>query len=379
MADILDYLRWRGDLSLNNSPFNAVDSLILSVLSYLPLGGIVPDTLDTSGISIAEAAALLSEANLKNLPIRDKRDLELISALAGSERFKNMKLCAYVDEIDIEEEKQFAAMTILTGDKHAYLAFRGTDLTLVGWKEDFNMSFLSPVPAQTAALAYLERVASGLRGKLRLGGHSKGGNLAVYAAAFCGSRTQKRIQSVYNNDGPGFDSPVLLRDGYTRVKERLFSFVPQSSIIGMMLEHHEHYTVVQSRQVGLLQHDPYSWNLLGADFITVQNVNDSSIFVDRTLKDWVGGLEPAHRELFVDALYEILVSTEATTLPELAGNWIKGLKAASKTLKELDGPTKKVIQDALWQLVKAAKDNLQAMLPSFLPSRAKKETDTIEE
>ncbi len=375
MADILEYLRWRGDLTIANSPFNAVDSLILSVFSYLPFDGIVPETLDKSGISIAKAAALLFELDPKTLPIRDPRDLDLLAAIAGSERFKHMNLCAYVNDIDIEQQKQFAAMTVMTGDKYAYLAFRGTDLTLVGWKEDFNMSFLTPVPAQTAAVEYLERVASRIRLKLRLGGHSKGGNLAAYAAAFCGNRTQKRIRAVYNNDGPGFESSVILRDGYKLVKDRLYSFVPHSSIIGMMLEHHDHYTVVQSSQVGLMQHDPYSWDVLGVDFITLKNVNDGSMFVDRTLKDWIGGLEPSHRELFVDALYDILVSTEATTLPELAADWFKGLKAASKTLKELDDPTKKAIQDALWQLVKAAKDNLQAMLPSFLPGKAKKEPD----
>lgn len=230
MADMFEYLSWRGDISLAHSPFNAVDSLILSVLSYLPFDGIVPETIHKNGASLEDANDSMRLLDIRSLPIRDDRDIKLLSALARSERFKNMRLCAYVNDIDIEKEKQFSAITILTGDKHAFLAFRGTDLTLVGWKEDFNMSFLTTVPSQAAATEYLERVYGELRMNLRLGGHSKGGNLATYAAAFCTNKTQKHIQAVYNNDGPGFDSSIIESEGYRRVQGRLHSYVPQSSI-----------------------------------------------------------------------------------------------------------------------------------------------------
>lgn len=367
MANILDYLRWRGDLPLTASPFNAVDSLILSVLAYVPFDGVVPPSATRKGPTIAEAAAGLAESGAA--AFRDGDDRDLLAALAASERFGSMRLCAYENVIDIGREKQFAAVTALTGDGRAYVAYRGTDHTLVGWKEDFNMSFMTPVPAQEAAVAYLERVASGLRGRLRLGGHSKGGNLAVYAASFCRPRTQRRVSEVYNNDGPGFDASVIARDGYGNVRDRIRSFVPQSSIIGMLLEHAERYTVVQSTESGLMQHDPYSWSVLGTDFITVQQVTDESLFVDRTLKEWVGAMEPAQRELFIDAVFDVLSATEARTLAELSGDWLKSSITVAKTLRGLDEATRKVMLDALRLLFKAIRESLPAIMPSFPSSK----------
>jgi len=370
MANILDYLRWRGDLPLTASPFNAVDSLILSVLAYVPFDGVVPPSATRKGPTIAEAAAGLAESGAA--AFRDGDDRDLLAALAASERFGSMRLCAYENVIDIGREKQFAAVTALTGDGSAYVAYRGTDHTLVGWKEDFNMSFMTPVPAQEAAVAYLERVASGLRGRLRLGGHSKGGNLAVYAASFCRPRTQRRVSAVYNNDGPGFDASVIARDGYRNVQDRIRSFVPQSSIIGMLLEHAERYTVVQSTESGLMQHDPYSWSVLGTDFITVQQVTDESLFVDRTLKEWVGAMEPAQRELFIDAVFDVLSATEAKTLSELSGDWLKSSITVAKTLRGLDEATRKVMLDALKLLFKAMRESLPAIMPSFPSSKEAK-------
>jgi hypothetical protein len=362
MANLLDYLRWRGDLPLRASPFNAVDSLILSVLAYVPFDGVVPPSVTKKGPTIAEAAAALLETGVGGSAFRDENDLLLLSALAASERFGGLRLCAYENVIDFEREKQFAAVTALTGDGHAFVAYRGTDHTLVGWKEDFNMSFMTPVPAQEAAVAYLERVAAGLRTRLRLGGHSKGGNLAVYAASFCRARTQRRVRAVYNNDGPGFDTVVIAKEGYRNVQDRLFSFVPQSSIIGMLLEHDERYTVVQSDESGLMQHDPYSWNVLGTGFITVQRVTDESRFIDRTLKEWVGAMEPAKRELFIDAVFDVLSSTDAKTFSELGGDWLKSSIAVAKTLHGLDEPTRKVMFDAIKLLAKAIKNSLPEIM-----------------
>lgn len=364
MANLLDYLRWRGDLPLRASPFNPVDNLILSVLAYVPFDGVVPSSVTKKGPTIAEAATTLLETGAAGPAFRDENDLLLLSALAASVRFGNMRLCAYESVLDPEREKQFAAVTAMTGDGHAFVAYRGTDHTLVGWKEDFNMSFMSPVPAQEAAVAYLEHVASGLGlgPRLRLGGHSKGGNLAVYAASFCRARTQRRVRAVYNNDGPGFDATVIAREGYRTIQERIRSFVPQSSIIGMLLEHHERYTVVQSTESGLMQHDPYSWSVLGTDFITVKQVTDESLFVDRALKEWVGAMAPAQRELFIDAVFDVLSATDAKTFSELGGDWLKSSIAVAKSLRGLDEATRKVMFDALKLLFKAIRENLPAIM-----------------
>ena len=256
MANIFDYLEWRGDLKLSASSFNSVDSLILSVLSYVPFDGIVPPELGRDGMTIAEAAEAFADSGVKRPGVRNEQDVKLLSALAASDRFGDMRLTGYVNSVDLEKEKQFSAVTVLMGRGRAYVAFRGTDLSLVGWKEDFNMSFRCPVPSQEAATEYLDRAAARLRGRLYVGGHSKGGNLAVYASVFAKRRTRKRLLGVYNNDGPGFNASVLERKEYVEMQDRLYAFIPQSSIIGMLLEHAERYTIVHSSQSGQLP--PYS-------------------------------------------------------------------------------------------------------------------------
>ena len=199
MANILDYIDWRGDLTFNQSSFNDIDNLILSRISYLPFDGII-DEMET--ITVREAHERFKKLDLKNVKILQEEDLDLFPSVAQSTRFGNLFLKNYINKRDLQEEKQFSAITIILPDGTMYIAYRGTDNTLVGWKEDFNMSFMKSVPAQADAVDYLNNVAAQTSGRLRVGGHSKGGNLAVYAAAFCNQDVQDRIIEVYNNDGP---------------------------------------------------------------------------------------------------------------------------------------------------------------------------------
>lgn len=366
MANILDYIKWRGDLDIKKDPFNAVDGLILSVLSYIPFEEIVPDQPEKNnkkGISIAEAAEVFSKKNIEEKKIRSEKDIELFEALAKAPRFANLHLSFYINKTDLEEEKQFSAITILLPDATTFIAYRGTDLTLVGWKEDFNMSFRCPVPSQTEAVTYLEHVASQVRGKLRLGGHSKGGNLASYAAVFCTNKIQKRILEVYNNDGPGFDLRIIQKEAYKRIQERLHSFVPESSIIGMLLEHNEEYTIVHSSvSGGLMQHDPFSWSVEGCDFVRKKAVTNSSVFINKTIKDWVATTTPEQREQFIDALWEIIGATEATNLTDLGKDWFKHAIAVNRSLKNLDPPTRKILHETLGLFISTAGKHIQTLI-----------------
>jgi hypothetical protein len=365
MATIFDYLTWRGDLTFQQAPFNTVDNIIFSLLSYLPFDGIVPDPRENSAVPLSEAAERMQAVYAApEQGFMFKEDPLLLSALAGSERYRNLKLTGYVNHIDISREKQFAALTILTGARSAYIAYRGTDDTLVGWKEDFNMSFSPEVPAQSEAVFYLELMAKRLRRRvLRLGGHSKGGNLAVYAAASCTPRVRRRIAAVYNNDGPGFHPSVIAGKGYRLIRDRIYSFVPQSSVIGMLFEHDDDYTVIKSTQTGLMQHDVYSWEVTHNDVIPLDTVTQGSRFIDRTLKEWIYGLTPAQRKGFIDALYEILSATEAKSLAELTANWLKNARIMIQSFSSIDGPTRDLISQTLAALLRAAKNNLPALWP----------------
>jgi hypothetical protein len=357
MGNIFDYLAWRGDLDVRSDPFNAVDSLILTVLSYLPFDGIVPSEFGKHEITIRETAKVFLRQDIKGISIRDTKDCDLLSSLASSIRFGTMGLSGYVSQTDAAREKQFSAITVTIGDGTHFIAYRGTDLSLVGWKEDFNMSFMTTVPAQTDAVEYLERACSRLRGKLRIGGHSKGGNLAVYAASFCDNRTRKHILSIFNGDGPGFDASVLQSKGYKAASDRVNSFIPQSSVIGMMLESEKHASVIESSQTGILQHDPYSWTVCGKDFTRVESIDGRSRFYDRTISEWLAALSRDEREKFVEALFAILSATGAKTFTEMTADRFTNAKIILKTLKSIDDPTKKILQQTLALLVQSAKRN----------------------
>ena len=197
-------------------------------------------------------------------------------------------------------------MAFLLPDGSAFLAFRGTDLTLVGWKEDFNMSFQDIVPAQTEAAEYLKEFAAVFDGPLYLTGHSKGGNLSVYAAATASLDVQERIRAVYNYDGPGFGQSMMGSEGYLRMIPRIQTYVPESSIIGMLLEHEEPYSAVKSTQVSIFQHDVFTWEILGPDFILAPGVDAHSRQMNVAIKTWLEGMSRQERMDFVDTLYSIL-------------------------------------------------------------------------
>ena len=357
MTNIFDYLKWRGDLKISQAPFNHVDALILSRLSYAPFEDIV-SYRPLEKIVLSQAASIFFSKEISINYIFTDQDVKLLEAMMRSERFKDMRLSGYINEVDYETQKQFAALVIDVGNHTHFVSYRGTDNTLVGWKEDFNMSFMTPVPAQEAAVHYLERVAESIPGYIQTGGHSKGGNLAVYAASFCSAQVQKRIIKVYNNDGPGFDTTVISTDGYANIRGRIHTFVPQSSIVGMLLEHEEEYRIVHSTQTGLLQHDLFSWEVMGNDFVYLDTVSSRSRFMDKTLKDWMLHMDSSQREQFIEAIYSIFDETNAKTLEELTSNWYKNALIILKSLKNMDGSLKQFTSEILSLLIKSAKQNL---------------------
>ena len=365
MADLFDYLIWRGDLPMDLVPPNPVDTLILSALSYLDYDGLVPgDFLHPVPLHVVEEAfAAMPDRDER---VRVKRDADLLAACAATERFGHLKLAFYRSELLPQMQSQFAALTWLLPDGTAMITYRGTDMTITGWKEDFNMSFQSSVPAQEKALWYLEAFARVHMGPIRLTGHSKGGNLAVYAAARTVPENQERILSVHNHDGPGFHSAMLREPGYREILERVRTFVPQSSVVGMLLEHEEPYTVVKSRQLSLLQHEPYSWEVQGGDFVRMEEVDDSSRFVDQTIKQWLSTTSMEERNAFVDAVYELLTLGQIDDLREviLPKNVLRYLRMLST-----DEHIRSVIAREFAELFRTAVELRRKKEPVGLPER----------
>ena len=278
-------------------------------------------------------------------------DLQLLQQAANSTRFGSVRLFRYVESFQEQQEQQFSATTFLLDNDTAYVAFRGTDNTLVGWKEDFNMSFQSEVPSQTAAAAYLQEFSALPIHHILVGGHSKGGNLAVFAAVKAPPVLQARIQAVYNNDGPGFCSDILHSIAYYQILHKVHTFVPEASIVGMLLEHEEDYQVIASTQHGFLQHDPYSWCVNGADWYYLPETSSTSQRLDVSLKHWIASMQPAERERMVDTIFHLLRSqTNAETIQDLLNGGTSTIFQLLRTWSDTPLETREFMQKMLFRL-----------------------------
>lgn len=354
MASLSDYLTWRGDITFDQVPLTTVDALLLSQLSYLDLRKIIGTKEKKQECTLSQAAEqywkLHTEAELENYVSFALRTAGiLLREMAATKRFGDLLLRNYVRRIDVDVQEQFAALEIVLGKKESFVSFSGTDDHLVGWKEDFNMCFLSPIPSQTDALAYLQEVLQENSRKVYVGGHSKGGNLSVYASVKCKRTLRKHILRVYNFDGPGFEKPFMESERYQEMKERIETWVPESSIVGMMLEPDEAYQVVKSTQSGFMQHDATSWEVLGSEFISVPEVKKSSKRMAVGLKEWMSGLRKDELEFFFDKMYEVLESTEAKTLADLNKDRWKSIT----TIVRSYGNMEKKAKDMMLAFVKA--------------------------
>ena len=329
MYDMFDYLEWRGDLPFRKVGPNPVDMLIFSTLSYIHFDGIVSENPNRM-ITLQEAANAFLSLPDKEQKVRVKKDIELLESAANTERFKNVGMAFYRDLFVPEEEKQFAALTYYIGDGTAVLAFRGTDRTLVGWKEDFNMTFQDSIPAQREALKYLETYALNRLEPIRLTGHSKGGNIAVYAASKADIEIQQRIVEIHNQDGPGFPESMMSDYGYLSIIPKISTFVPESSIVCLLMEHMEPHTIIKSKKIGLLQHDPYSWEVLRDNFIHKEHMSGGTRFLDQATSAWLATMTPKERNDLADVIYNIITSggasrTEDLVQPKQIGNYVKSL------------------------------------------------------
>ncbi len=351
MATIFDYIQWRGDLRFSQDPPNAVDALIFSTLAYVRYGPRAESAPQTP-MPLWEAAEEFFSLPDHKTRSRVERDQDLLLAASQSVRFGQSMLCMYRDLLVPEQETQFAAMTFLLDDGSMYLAFRGTDNSLVGWKEDFNMTFQQTIPAQRLALRYVRDVALEFERPMYLAGHSKGGNLAVFAAARSSPVIQQRIRQVVNNDGPGFTDYMIGDPGYLAMVPKIRTYIPQSSVIGMLLEHEEPYSVIRSKSVGLLQHDPYTWDVLGNAFVTVEEVTEGSQFLDHTIKTWFSEMTNAERSQLADVIYALLSSGGVDNVQGLIQ--LKNIRTYIKTLSS-DESLRRLLSTEFQSLMEAAR------------------------
>ena len=356
MASMLDYIAWRGDLSFSSSAPNEVDALIFSTLSYIPFRGSVERNPEKP-VLLRQAAREFFDIPDPEGYIRTQNDLELLKAAGESQRFGNIRIAEYRKIFIKERDTQFAAVTFLLDDGSIFISFRGTDNTLVGWKEDFSMCFRREIPSQKLAKQYLQDVLMDHSGPVRVSGHSKGGNVAVYAVSQSVPVIRERILEVYNQDGPGFSEAFLQDPGYRQILPILHSQVPQSSVIGMILNRAEPIAIVKSNQSGIMQHDPFSWEVQGNRLVAVDSLSGNSIFLQLTIKNWLLGMDMETRVRMVDMLFDLLTSGDVEVTGDLFQP--KNLVACVSRLRSSETIRKYLTEDLTGLFHAAKKARLQ--------------------
>lgn len=354
---IIDYLKEYADVSLADEPMNDVDSLALCQFSYLKFDGLVPSVTENArAVSLQQLYEHPDYEKLYGDERYEKENRALFEAMRRCVRFRNMKLNCYINIIENQAdfETQFSAVTFLLEDGTMYVAYRGTDETIVGWKEDFNMAFLSPVPGQEFAIKYLNMVTERLPRDFYIGGHSKGGNLAVYAAMNCDPSVQERIIKIYSMDGPGFRPEVLERCDFSRIEDRTCKILPHSSLVGMLFEKDIRYQVVESRTFGLAQHNPFTWLVRDGHFETVSDIYETRRFMDDTLNEWILSLDEKSLRTFVDTLFQVLSASESDNLIDFTANLKRSLTGVLGAMKDLDEDTQKALRQTVKSLFEIA-------------------------
>lgn len=351
--NILDYIDWRGDLSFKQSGFNEVDNLVFSELAYLDMRGIVPGdgcrALTIEQVYKEYKAAGYDQSQMMNDP------MPVLEKAACSTRFKDITVKWYVDKIDTEQQLQFAAVTFIISDKLAYIAFRGTDNTITGWREDFNISFLSETPGQTEAVAYVNRVAKLTSCGLIVGGHSKGGNFAVYACAFCDKEiSEKRVIKIYTNDGPGFMNEVAESENYLSILPKTIKISPDSSPVGLFFFSKEERKVIKSDSKGFMQHNPYKWRVLGKEFESAGERSDP--FMNKAISSWLDTMSDSNKKILVDSIFDSIEASGATTFNELIDNKWASFNSIVKALTKINPDDKNDIADSIKKLFASGKD-----------------------
>ena len=363
--ELLDYLQWRNDVPLSISPFNEVDNVIFSYLSYIDFRDLKEDWngfFDLRDL-FRDFCEKHSLEEIETTGEFTERAPLLLKEMMEGERFSDTKAGYYAEDFDKDKVKQFAALVFLLPDGRNYISFRGTDKTITGWKEDFLMSCKSETAGAKEAVEYFNKIAPVLEGELILGGHSKGGNFAMYAAAFCEAEYRERIVRVYNNDGPGFREEVIQTPEFQEILPKISTIAPQSSIIGQLLSNPAKQHVIHSTAKGILQHDAMTWEV-EKDSLVSSELDELSEYTKTTLGSWLESMDDETRESLCTTAFSLIESTKSETFIEFSGNLMKNMETIWKEMGKLPEEKKKEIMNALSNLMESSKQAAVSQIKS---------------
>lgn len=358
MAGVIDYVAWRGDLSFSDNKFCEVDGSILSMLAYIDFGAICGnEELTLREVAKKRCAKLYRSKNNMGLIIPSEDINNLFYAAAKSRRFGNIRISDFKSYTSQARMCQFAAVTFHMPNGRLAIAFRGTDDSIVGWREDVGLAYLDRIPSQILAVDYLQRIAEKYPDeKIYICGHSKGGNLSVYSLVNCKEETAARVLKAFSYDGPGLDDASFNSPRYKAVKRKLEIIIPQSSFIGIMFNIGDQYTVVNCTRKGAHQHDSFYWSVCGASFEHLDSLSERGKKNEEQFKASMSRMSLNERRELAETLFEIVDRTGAKTLTELSRGGIKNIGVIVKNYHGLDKQKREIILGLFLKLFDLGKE-----------------------
>ena len=348
MGNLITYVQQYGAQIFEDKSLTDIDVLVLTEIAYLPFDKIVPKSFDiTEAISLNQLGKefeKIKEKEHENNPfmITSER-IELLEVVSKSQRYKEIKVFGFMNDIDDERTKQFAAVCYQWEEENRWIIFRGTDETLIGWKEDFMMTYSDLIPAQTDAIEYLKKQAETFSGTLNVSGHSKGGNLSLYASTMQDEAIQNRIEQIYCWDSPGVHRSILGTEGYQRVVSKAKRYIPQDSIVGMMLESQVPYHIIESQGSGISQHSALMWNIEEDHFVELTELTKNSQLTDQTFKQWTEVVSDEDLKLFFDTFFDLIFEMGVETVNDVYYNFRMYMQKIFEKAYQMDPEKREVL------------------------------------
>jgi len=360
MKNIIDYVKEYGQETCEKRPFCETDALVLSQFAYMRWGRVIP-RLDRnkSGIQLKDMYKKVDAEHVYMHELNPEKNAALLEEMANSKRFGNMVCNYYSSQTNEGITMQFCAMTFFMKGALPVIVFRGTDRTVVGWKEDFNMAFSEPIPGQRMAALYVNEVAARIEGDFIVAGHSKGGNLAAFSAMAAMPEVKSRINTIYSFDGPGFRPDILEAYKYSEIADRVKKYMPHSSIVGILLEGSQDYITVRCEAIGgAFAHSPYRWIIENGRFVELQKLGKKSLVMHKSLNEWAYELDDHEKEVLVDNLFSILDAPDAGDFSSILDNWRSSAAKMKKTALEIDKDQWTIILRIIKELLKIIRKNI---------------------
>lgn len=373
---IIDYALFNANKDFNEIPFNKVDALIFAQLSYLNFTGIVEDTRsDSKGVYLHEIAEHEKFPYIFTLPRTVEHNTKLFNAVAYSKRYGKVRAKFYEDIAEKDSDTQFGAVVFVLPGNLNIISFRGTDSTILGWKENCNMLYKYPVSSQEISVAYVDKVIPLLRGKVIVTGHSKGGNLAIYSGVYCKKENKKKIKQIISFDSPGFTEEFVNDKEYISTLPKISKFVPEESMVGMLLTDKSTVQIVKSDGIGFYQHDPFMWKIDGITFVPGTKIVMRAKIIDTTFNEWVFGFAPEQREQFLEGMFLLIEKTNeagSPTFRQWMENLLTNIPLALDAVKGLSPQDRAIFSKVIKQFFASMGASVVTTQKSYLNQRIKK-------